>query len=64
MNLGEIDTSKITDMSELFYKSEREDFSGIETWDTSKVTNMREMVRWALSFNQNINSWNVSNVTD
>ena len=30
INLGEIDTSKITDMSGLFYDCKREDFSGIE----------------------------------
>ena len=32
-NLGEIDTSQITDMSDLFAFSNRTDFSGIETWD-------------------------------
>lgn len=31
INLGEIDTSYIEDMSELFWGSERKDFSGIET---------------------------------
>ena len=30
VNLGDIDTSKITDMSHLFFDSERTDFSGIE----------------------------------
>lgn len=40
INLGEIDTSKITDMSYLFRESEREDFKGIDTWDTSNVTDM------------------------
>ncbi|MCH5322489.1 MAG: BspA family leucine-rich repeat surface protein [Helicobacter sp.] len=37
INLGEIDTSKITNMNHLFFQSPRKDFSGIETWDTSKV---------------------------
>lgn len=32
INLGEIDVSLITDMSELFYSSEREYFSGIKIW--------------------------------
>lgn len=41
--LGDIDTSLITDMSYLFNYSERKDFSGIEEWDTSRVTNMVEM---------------------
>ncbi|WP_366535041.1 BspA family leucine-rich repeat surface protein, partial [Campylobacter jejuni] len=41
--LGDIDTSKITDMSELFLYSKREDFSGIEKWDVSSVRNMSYM---------------------
>lgn len=39
VNLGDIDTSAITDMSGVF-DCEREDFSGIEKWDTSKVKNI------------------------
>ena len=38
--LGDIDTSAITDMSELFYRSWRKDFSGIESWNVSSVTKM------------------------
>ncbi|WP_274967979.1 BspA family leucine-rich repeat surface protein [Succinimonas amylolytica] len=42
--LGDIDTSLITDMSELFEGGyNREDFSGIENWDTSRVTDMSKM---------------------
>lgn len=37
INLGEIDTSAITDMAKLFEGSTRQDFSGIESWDTCKV---------------------------
>ncbi len=36
----------------------------ISSWDTSKVTNMRQMFAWASSFNQPLNNWNVSNVTN
>ena len=43
VNLGEIDTRLITDMSELFRESSRKDFSGIETWNVSNVTNMSYM---------------------
>ena len=64
VNLGEIDTSLITDMSELFIDSDRKDFSGIETWDVSNVLDMREMFKNVETFNQDISSWNVSNVAD
>lgn len=62
IKLSDIDTSLITDMSELFQESKRKDFSGIETWDVSNVTNMNAMFRDARRFNQDISSWNVSNV--
>ncbi|MBZ7990123.1 BspA family leucine-rich repeat surface protein, partial [Campylobacter sp. RM12635] len=42
-NLHDIDTSLITDMSELFKDSSRSDFSFINTWDTSNVVNMSSM---------------------
>ena len=64
INLGDIDTSKITDMSYLFCYTSRTDFSGIENWDVSKVTNMEGMFEKATSFNQDISKWNVSNVED
>ncbi|QDQ36554.1 BspA family leucine-rich repeat surface protein (plasmid) [Campylobacter jejuni] len=60
--LGDIDTSKITDMSELFKNSTREDFSGIEKWDVSNATNMRAMFENCTSFNQDISAWDVSSV--
>ena len=64
VNLGDIDTSAIDDMAELFQSSDRKDFSSIEKWDTSNVTSMRDMFNCAKHFNRNINDWNVSNVID
>lgn len=43
VNLGDIDTSAIDDMSCLFEYSERTNFSGIEKWDTSNVESMEGM---------------------
>ena len=69
--LGDIDTSKITDMSGLFgavidcYDRDFDcydgDFSGIELWDVSNVKDMSGMFADS-SFNQDISSWDVSNV--
>lgn len=62
IHLGDIDTSLITDMSNLFLFSKRTDFSGIENWDVSKVENMCCMFLCAENFNGDISKWNVSNV--
>ena len=62
--LGDIDTSLITDMSGLFAESERKDFSGIETWNVSNVTVMRDMFAGAFNFNADISRWDVSKVED
>ena len=55
------DTSKITDMSELFSNKKTFD-DNISLWDVSNVKNMSLMFRGAKSFNQPIGSWNVFNV--
>ncbi|HEF4233123.1 TPA: BspA family leucine-rich repeat surface protein [Campylobacter jejuni] len=60
--LGDIDTSKITDMSCLFRNSTREDFSGIEKWDVSNVKDMASMFAACKNFNQDLSSWDTSNV--
>ncbi|WP_086268773.1 BspA family leucine-rich repeat surface protein [Campylobacter sp. P0103] len=64
VKLSEIDISEVSDFSALFQDSKRSDFSGIEDWDVSHVTNMRNMFRGIKNFNSDISNWDVSNVTN
>lgn len=64
VHLGDIDTSLITDMTELFKDSKRKNFDGLETWDTSNVTTMKGMFYRAKYFNHPIGDWDVSKVED
>ncbi|EAH7655312.1 BspA family leucine-rich repeat surface protein [Campylobacter coli] len=64
VNLADIDVSNITDMSGLFIKTNRQDFSGIEEWDVSNVTNMEFMFAGCENFNQPLENWDVSSVTN
>ena len=60
-NFNWIDTSEITDMSELFRRTAT--FNGhIELWDVSNVKNMDQMFEHTI-FNGDISEWDVSNVT-
>ena len=60
-DFNDIDTSKITDMSELF--DGIEEFNGnISNWDVSSVTDMYDMFNGCELFNQDISNWNVSKV--
>ncbi len=60
-DVTKVNTSKITNMSKLFYKNSTFN-QDISAWDTSNVTNMNEMFAYAYRFNQPIGSWNVSKV--
>lgn len=63
VDLGKIDVSKVTSFEGLFKNSTRTDFSGIEKWNVSHVTNMRQMFYNAKFFNADISGWDVSHVT-
>ncbi|WP_086241423.1 BspA family leucine-rich repeat surface protein [Campylobacter devanensis] len=54
----------LEDLSNSFEVNKRSDFSGIEEWDVSHVTDMSYMFLGAENFNSDISSWDVSNVTD
>lgn len=62
-DLNFIDTSLITDMSELFWAFDISNIK-IDEWDVSKVTNMQNMFYMCTKFDGNISKWDVSNVTN
>lgn len=56
-------TSRITDMSELFYSNYSFN-KDIGNWDVKNVTDMSSMFHSALTFNKSIANWDVSNVSN
>ncbi len=62
-DLNDIDTSKVTDMSNLFMQYPT--FNGnISKWNVSSVTNMSGMFEGVTGFRGGISNWDVSKVTN
>ncbi|MGX2982537.1 BspA family leucine-rich repeat surface protein [Helicobacter sp. 23-1045] len=57
ISLAKIDTSKVTNMKALFYKSARSDFSGIEDWNVSNVVGFELCFAQCKTFNAPIEKW-------
>ncbi|GEM_PF-1108985 len=62
-NIGNWDTSNVTNMASLFSRAIRFN-QDISDWDTRNVTTMSYMFREASAFNQDITGWNTEKVTD
>ncbi|MCR5085356.1 MAG: DUF285 domain-containing protein [Succinivibrionaceae bacterium] len=68
--LGDLDTSGLTDLSYAFalyegnnlLDNKRKDFSGIESWDTSKVISMYGTFAGCVHFNHDLSAWDTSHV--
>ena len=62
-NLNCIDTSKITDMSDLFYSSKFENINiDVSNWDVSNVKDMSYMFNECQNFDCDLSKWDVSKV--
>jgi surface protein len=61
-DIGNWDTSSVTNMSYMFYGNSAFN-QDIGNWDTSSVTEMYRMFMNSV-FNQDIGNWEVDNVTD
>ena len=61
-DLNFIDTSKITDMSNLFVNYEYD--IDVSNWDVSNVRSMSYMFYECKNFNCDLSNWDVSNVTN
>ncbi|MGX3097832.1 BspA family leucine-rich repeat surface protein [Helicobacter sp. 23-1046] len=57
ISLRRIDTSRVTNMKALFYKSARSDFDGIEDWNVSGVVGFELCFAQCKTFNAKIEKW-------
>ena len=58
VKLYEIDTTKIFSLNSLFKDSTRTDWTGIEKWNVSNVTDFRNCFKNCQTFNADLSKWN------
>ena len=64
-DLENLDTSQVTDMSEMFYSFRGLTSLNLSNWDTSQVTNMSEMFEDCVDLTSlDLSNWNTSKVTN
>lgn len=62
-NSNLLDTSNVTDMSEMFYACKALTTLDVSDWDTSNVTNMSDMFSYCSALTTlDVSNWNTSNV--
>lgn len=55
--------TRFTSLSGLFANSTATNYSGLENWDVSNVTDMSALFQNAVNFNQNLSSWKTSQIS-
>jgi|GEM_PF-3459285 hypothetical protein len=58
--LGDIDISELTSLWGVCADLERENWSGLETWNVSHISNFAECFEGCVNFNGRIENWDVS----
>ena len=64
IDVSSFDTSKVTYMLGMFYKSAATEIKGLENFDTSNVTDMYSMFQYSKATSIDVSSFDTSNVTD
>jgi Mycoplasma protein of unknown function, DUF285 len=61
-DVASFDTANVVRMDSMFSGATVFNQASVARWNVSKVTNFAETFKDALSFNQNLSSWNVKSV--
>ena len=65
LDVSNLDVSKVTEMSQMFFYAKCKEIKGLEYWDTSSLTNMYCMFEGCTNLTKiDLNHWDTSNVKD